>query len=176
LQCTFATIFIPKMQNQTKDKLTELENKLTPVSIQNRFVHLIIDSFLIHILAIGLNMIHSFTLTENEIKNIMISNDFSAFIHYIKAQYVVGVLLNFAYYFPLELYSKATFGKLLTNTRVISADGKVCNANQILLRTLCRCIPFDNISFLFTNKVGWHDSISKTRVITKLQFETFGNN
>jgi len=39
--------------------------------------------------------------------------------------------------------------------------------NDIAQRTLCRLIPFDALSFLFNDSVGWHDTLSKTRIVNK---------
>jgi uncharacterized RDD family membrane protein YckC len=163
------------MIETTNDKLIDFENKLAPVPMHIRLGNFIIDAILINIFATGVNMIFPYLPAENQVKNMMLSNDITGMLHFIKIQFGVSVLLNIFYYFPLELAGKATFGKLLTNTRVISANGKICSPAQIFIRTLCRCIPFDGISFLFTNGIGWHDSISKTRVIAKSQFESINN-
>lgn len=74
----------------------------------------------------------------------------------------------FLLYFALpEAIFGATAAKFLTGTRVVSADGSKANFGQILIRTFARMIPFEPLSFVFGDKTtGWHDSISKTRVIT----------
>jgi hypothetical protein len=37
----------------------------------------------------------------------------------------------------------------------------------MVLRSLCRLIPFEPFSFLGSDARGWHDSITKTRVVRK---------
>jgi len=37
--------------------------------------------------------------------------------------------------------------------------------STILVRSLCRAVPFDALSFLFKDTGGWHDEWSKTYVV-----------
>lgn len=66
------------------------------------------------------------------------------------------------YCFLAEAVFRQTFGKICTNSCVVS-NGYRLSAGQVLLRTLCRFIPFDALSFLF--KANWHDRISSTAVV-----------
>jgi uncharacterized RDD family membrane protein YckC len=77
------------------------------------------------------------------------------------------VLLGFfGYYVILEAAWGWTFGKLITGTRVIRFDGTKAKVPQIMGRTLARFIPFEPFSVLFSDsKLGWHDSLSNTRVV-----------
>ncbi len=71
------------------------------------------------------------------------------------------------YYIGMEATAGRTLGKLATGTRVVSEDGTDPSIGQIIGRTLCRLIPFDQFSFLFGSEpIGWHDKISGTRVIS----------
>ncbi|MCY1461177.1 hypothetical protein D9M71_788050 [compost metagenome] len=45
------------------------------------------------------------------------------------------------------------------------------NFKAICIRTLCRLIPFDALSFLGKSERIWHDSISKTFVVEKKDLE-----
>lgn len=77
-----------------------------------------------------------------------------------------GILIAFGTYllycFLAETIFRQTFGKICTNSCVVS-NGHRLSAGQVLLRTLCRFIPFDAISFLF--RANWHDRISSTAVV-----------
>ncbi|WP_430454172.1 hypothetical protein [Rhodopirellula europaea] len=47
-----------------------------------------------------------------------------------------------------------------------SVDGGKAGFGKILGRSLARMIPFDPLSYLFGDKrLGWHDTLSGTRVI-----------
>ena len=81
--------------------------------------------------------------------------------------YAIGLLLWTVYYFTLEMAGGRTIGKLITGTKVVNEFGEQPTAGQILGRTLSRFIPFEAFSF-FGGKgrpVGWHDSLSGTRVV-----------
>ena len=73
------------------------------------------------------------------------------------------------YYGLLESVSARTLGKYITGTKVVMRDGSVPDSVTILLRTICRNIPFEFISFLFS-PIGWHDSLSKTLVVNTKQY------
>ena len=82
---------------------------------------------------------------------------------------IVGVL----YYFISEAFFHGkTVGKSATGLRTVTLDGSQPSVGAILLRSLCRLIPFYELSVLFGNywrggkvRGNWHDSISGTYVI-----------
>lgn len=88
-----------------------------------------------------------------------------------------GIVLHILYacifllYYPLfEIIFSATPGKMLTGTKVVGIDGNKAGFWRIILRSLCRLIPFEYLSFLFYGKYptkGWHDRLSKTLVVPK---------
>lgn len=78
------------------------------------------------------------------------------------------------YYFVCEAFCNGrTLGKLITGLRVVDIDGNRPSVGKIAIRTLCRLIPFDYLSFFSTDKWSseenldgfWHDSLSKTYVV-----------
>jgi len=78
---------------------------------------------------------------------------------------VVMILIVPAYYIvPEYLFGKSP-AKFLTRTKVVTQNGEKPTFLNIVGRTLCRFIPFEAFSFLGSRPVGWHDSISKTRVV-----------
>ena len=77
-----------------------------------------------------------------------------------------SVVFPFLYYTVLEGVFGRTLGKLVTGTRVVALDGRRATLLQILGRTLARFIPFEPLSFFGRGApIGWHDSLSNTRVI-----------
>ena len=78
-----------------------------------------------------------------------------------------GVLVTVGYYALLESVFGLTLGKLFTGTRVVREDGGRAGILKILGRTLARMIPFEPFSVLAGGDppVGWHDSLSGTRVV-----------
>jgi hypothetical protein len=76
--------------------------------------------------------------------------------------YLVAIMVYFLYYFMGESIFRQTFGKICTNSCVVS-NGIGLSTGRIFLRTLSRYIPFDPLSFLW--KGNWHDSVSSTNVV-----------
>ncbi|HSI91432.1 MAG TPA: RDD family protein [Adhaeribacter sp.] len=72
--------------------------------------------------------------------------------------------LQFAYYFGTEFFFGRTLAKMITNCYVTTEFNEKPGVGAILIRTLCRFIPFEYFSFLGTG-VGWHDKFSKTYVV-----------
>lgn len=79
---------------------------------------------------------------------------------------LVNVALTFAYYVGMEASTGKTVGKYVTGTQVVTEDGEQPSVGTIFIRTLCRIVPFEPLSLLFSNYArGWHDNWSKTRVV-----------
>lgn len=72
----------------------------------------------------------------------------------------------FAYYATTEMAFKRTVGKLLTGTHLVTQDDTTPTNGQLFVRTLCRFLPLEPLSLLFSRrKLAWHDKLSSTKVI-----------
>ncbi len=80
--------------------------------------------------------------------------------------YLVYYFIVLVYYSTIEAMTGRSIGKYITKTKVVNEQGKKPGYGTILIRTLCRFIPFEPLSFLGSDDSGWHDRISKTRVIS----------
>lgn len=79
---------------------------------------------------------------------------------------VVLILLGlFGYYAIFESLTGRTPAKYLTRTRVVDMTGGKPSLGQILTRSAARFIPFEPFSFLGSSHRGWHDTLSRTRVV-----------
>nr|WP_321243154.1 RDD family protein [uncultured Psychroserpens sp.] len=87
------------------------------------------------------------------------------------ADYIFGAIILIIYYIIIETLTGRSVGKFITKTKVVLYDGSKPKFSDILVRTLCRVIPFEAFSFLGTEGKGWHDSISKTHVVDIAKFE-----
>lgn len=76
--------------------------------------------------------------------------------------FVIGILNTMIFYTIFEGLFGKTPGKLITKTKVVDENGKKPDIGTIMLRSLCRLIPFEAFSFLGSEARGWHDTISKT--------------
>ena len=79
--------------------------------------------------------------------------------------YSLGLIAGIIYYAFLEMTTGRTIAKFITKTKVVNEKGDKPNFSTILIRTLCRFIPFEPFSFLGSDNSGWHDKFSKTMVI-----------
>ena len=71
----------------------------------------------------------------------------------------------FFYYLIFEAITGKTLGKMVTKTRVVSKDGAKPTFIKIVIRSLCRLIPFDAFSYLFGSELGMHDLFSSTKLL-----------
>lgn len=81
--------------------------------------------------------------------------------------YLLEFATSFIYYMMLESVFKITIGKCITNTMVVNEQGETPSFINMTGRTLCRFIPFEALSFLGSDKRGWHDSMSGTYVVKR---------
>ncbi|WP_395633058.1 RDD family protein [Flavobacterium sp.] len=132
-------------------------------SNRQRFVNVVIDyvarlglTFVIGMIAAMISV-----LTGNEEILIFFQN-----ITRIQ-ELTIGLVVLLIYYNVFEIFFGTTIGKLVTKTVVVDVYGEKPSANAILIRSLCRLIPFEVFSFFGTPCVGWHDSLSKTYVVNK---------
>jgi uncharacterized RDD family membrane protein YckC len=77
----------------------------------------------------------------------------------------IAMLQTFVFYVAFEGFLGTSPGKMLLGRVVIDEYGERPSLGRIVIRTLCRLIPFEAISCLFPR--GWHDMISKTYVVSK---------
>lgn len=133
-------------------------------SHSQRFLNLVIDTFMLLILFF-LSLVFLIAIMElNGNKNFP-----DSFVKNQIAQYTFVSCISLCYYNFFEILLARTIGKLITQTTVVTANGERPCHETILIRSLCRLIPFNAISFLGITPRGWHDSISKTYVVkTKL--------
>lgn len=77
-----------------------------------------------------------------------------------------GICIAFyvIYYVSFEVISGRTLGKVLAGTRVVTTSGLALSIPTALVRTLCRLLPFEPMSFSL-GESWWHDSLSRTQVV-----------
>lgn len=122
-----------------------LTTNLKIVKKRVRLYNFLIDSMIFFGVATLFSILLNSILAQEDLKYILI------FIYYL-------------YYFIMEWTTGQTVGKMITKTTVLASDThKKPTASSILIRTLCRLIPFDFLSYLFI-PIGIHDRLSKTEL------------
>lgn len=80
--------------------------------------------------------------------------------------YLYGFIIGTIYYSFFEGFTGRSIGKFFTKTKVVTEDGEKPDFGTIVVRSMCRYIPFNQFSFLSSKETGWHDKFSNTRVVT----------
>lgn len=107
-----------------------------------RLTNYLIDSFIIIVISIVPALLFNDYLRETEV--------------------VLSTM--FLYYFVLESSTGQTLGKMVTKTKVVNRDGSKPKVWRIFMRSFLRLIPIDNFSYLFGTAIGFHDSLSLTKL------------
>lgn len=130
-----------------------------PVPKIKRFVHLIVDLFLMFVIV--------WPAFRSLVGYLMNGTMFFQSPRLLSSDLVSNLLvasMAIIYYLTFEGLFHATPVKFLTETRVVDAKTMAPPAfGTVFARTLCRRIPFNALSFL-GNK-GWHDSFSGTELL-----------
>ena len=127
-----------------------------------RFLNLLMDyiaQLFLFIIAFSITSVIAETNGNKDFMANFIKNDI--------AQYTFVTCIALFYYNVFEIFFARTVGKFITQTIVVNENGEKPNLETILVRTLCRLIPFELLSFLVMPARGWHDCISKTYVVNK---------
>ena len=138
-------------------------------SKSKRFANYIIDNILFYLffMVIAVVVILISSLLGSDAALIYIENlDSQPLLERLIA--AVGFVI---FYFILESTSQKTIGKLITQTKVVLENGEKPRPETIIIRSLCRLIPFEPFSFLGNVPKGWHDTMSKTYVVDTKIFE-----
>jgi len=133
-----------------------------------RFANFIIDYIMQMILGAGIGVVIALAaeFTGNyTLYDLVVESD-SRMIDYL-----FGFLILLVYYTIIESLTARSIGKYITQTKVLLEDGSDPAFSDILVRSLCRLIPFEQFSFLGQEGKGWHDSISKTYVVDVKKYE-----
>jgi uncharacterized RDD family membrane protein YckC len=147
-----------------KDKSIQLKRRY-------RLLNLVIDSFGVYFLFWGVGSIVIFFFEK------VIGLDFYNVSRGIYEKGNLGIIYNtilissfvasiFLYYLVLEYYFQKTWGKVVTRSKVVTINGNKATCKQILIRTSCRFIPIEWISFIYS-KNTLHDELSNTKVVSE---------
>jgi uncharacterized RDD family membrane protein YckC len=143
-------------------KLKEIENEVIErmASQGKRFLNYLLDMVFIMIFIFIFSLILGIVLAivaPSVVSDLGESN--------LLFEYLVGFIAMIIYYTSFEAITGRTIAKYITKTKVVTETGEKPYFKMILVRSLCRFIPIEPFSILFNDGLGWHDSISKTRVV-----------
>jgi len=147
--------------------------KLLPITADmiappnKRFANFVIDSIIFNLLALGISALGNYLYDVYGVEALLVGPPAIGNYKYSLLQTLVGIV----YYGLFESLTQRTPGKYITSTKVVLRDGTKPADGTILLRTLCRQIPFEILSFLGRFGIGWHDTLSKTLVVDVYKYE-----
>lgn len=140
---------------------------LSIASKGKRLANFLIDYFLYYIIFQIITGLMAFSLIYL-FQDWVVNNPSSIWLLYLFILFINSV--GYIFFMTLQefLFKGRTIGKYITGTIVVKEDGETPGFKDYFLRSLCRIIPFEIFSFL--GETGWHDSISKTRVVNNSEF------
>lgn len=143
-----------KIESLQSDFIKQLEEKTVfdakKVSMLKRFVHLLVDTLACYLITIIVLF-----LIGPSLGSATLDTAFTC---------IIFLLCFFGYYVLMETKYKRTIGKFMTNSLVVTKHEDAPSTNSIMIRTFCRLVPFDALSFLITRD-GLHDRFSNTTLI-----------
>lgn len=133
--------------NQFEEKKIFDSKKVGPLK---RLVHFVVDTIICYLIIAIVFFLIGLLFGPTELNTVI--------------TYLIVLLCFFGYYVFMETKFQRTVGKFMTNALVVTKHEDVPDLKYIMTRTICRFIPFDALSFLFT-KDGFHDRFSGTTLI-----------
>jgi uncharacterized RDD family membrane protein YckC len=149
----FEEDIIEQKQNSVYVRPQSIDDKA--VSSWLRFANYIIDGIVLY----GVEFVLGFILAILNVRFVFNMNRFQ--------EIIFTLVVHVIYYIILESTFQVTLGKLITGTVVIDINGNKPNLTTIVKRSFTRIVPFDALSFLGNDAIGWHDTWSETRVVSK---------
>lgn len=147
----------------SQQKVEPGEHELEPASRSRRFLNSLIDTVASVLVAFVIGILLAIVWPQ------LFTTIFDPREPSVGLNYLVGMIVGLLYYLPLEASTGRTLGKLITGTKVVSTSGASLTFPQVLGRTLARYIPFEGFTFLSSTRVGLHDKLSNTRVVSSRQ-------
>ena len=167
-------------KTRTVEPVRQEEAHIERASNFKRFLTFVIDQVAVIVFYLLLGFLLGVILAILDEIN-RISNPNAIFLIVEKIPDLVYWILSFfIYYVFSEALFTRTLGKFITGTAVRTEDDGKPSFSRILLRTLCRFIPWDPLSFIAISHltsvwilgerayllgISLHDSLSKTKVV-----------
>ena len=154
----------PKLKQAVEANKTENEILHKTVSLEKRLANCLID--LVVIFVLSSISAYVFFVVLGVPFSIFSPSSLSLVEKYPRSiDYLFKSIIGIIYYSVFEATTGRTVGKFITKTKVVNEKGEKPNFGMTLIRSLCRYIPFEPLSFLGSDNSGWHDKLSKTKVI-----------
>ncbi len=152
------------------DSLNFHKDTFTDASKGKRLANYLIDGFGYLCFAFVVGLFLGYATLDTGYEETIFSEEPTAASKII--DYIFGIIVILTYYTTQEYFLKGkSIGKFITKTRAVTIHNEQLSFSNALGRSACRIIPFEAFSFLGEKNNGWHDSISKTKVIDDIGWE-----
>ncbi len=134
------------------------DRQVRTVAAGPRLAHFIIDSICFQIMMVIIQFVC----------DVILKYTASSWFANRSLELVFTILLIVLYpllYAICEYAWQQTPGKMLTGTKVIDEYGNRPSFGTLMLRSICRFVPFEPFSCFGSPSWGWHDRWSKTFVV-----------
>ncbi len=153
--------FVKDQELSIKEEQKAEESRLKErVSQGKRFANYLLDTIFALIFGVIMGFILGIVLALIS-PNLLNTIDFDSTI----VNYLFNTVAFFLYYTLFESINGRSLAKYITKTMVVDENGEKPSFGTIMVRSLCRKIPFNAFSFLSSDESGWHDRFSNTRVV-----------
>lgn len=161
LYVSYRVLKLIKSEKEIDVIITENKTIVTDTGKWQRFFHWVVDLAVMSLVVIPVIISLGYWLADS---GILDGNEtLQKFFRGRWSLYTIIFIFILIYYPISEILFGSSPGKFLTESRVVNSKAESPNSSTIFLRTLCRNIPFDALSFF--SKRGWHDSLSETYVV-----------
>ncbi|WP_139423060.1 RDD family protein [Chryseobacterium mulctrae] len=161
LYVSYRVLKLIKSEKEIDVIITENKTIVTDTGKWQRFFHWVVDLAVMSLVVIPVIISLGYWLADS---GILDGNEtLQKFFRGRWSLYTIIFVLILIYYPISEILFGSSPGKFLTESRVVNSKAESPSSSTIFLRTLCRNIPFDALSFF--SKRGWHDSLSETYVV-----------
>lgn len=161
LYVSYRVLKLIKSEKEIDVIITENKTIVTDTGKWQRFFHWIVDLTVMSLVVIPVIISLGYWLADS---GILEGNEtLQKFFRGRWSLYTIIFVFILIYYPISEILFGSSPGKFLTESRVVNSKAESPSSSTIFLRTLCRNIPFDALSFF--SKRGWHDSLSETYVV-----------
>ena len=157
-----------------KDIESSIENELgiqdieildRAVSKGKRFLNFLLDIIFVHIFIAILIIILNLVVYKISPESLPVIDNLKSPLLKALLKDLLLPISWLLYYSSFESLTGRTLAKYITRTKVVNEKGEKPDYKTILLRSVCRLIPFEPFSFFWSGRTGLHDEWSKTIVV-----------
>lgn len=160
----YVLYILQKESRPLLDKQDKGETVFRPVNKWNRLLHHLFDTVFYSLAIYSTSSTYRYLLYNTDFFDHPMLASLIRASNTATGAYIMLSFFALFYYLVLEVVFNITIGKTILGNMIVNDEGARPSIAQRFGRTFCRIIPFNALSFLFSQR-GWHDSITNTYVV-----------